>query len=203
MFKSKITKFPEIDYSKVLYADGIEYTPEMDMIGQKLFFGTIDLLNKEKEDRRKVMYINKMFDNWNYHLFQQTGFVTVAKHFVPLCIFDIVEEDLAGGMRYAKNTQPNLSIEKQKDIATGIVQSTLVWLHFAKLWGITVSDKEVDDYLDDFYRATNKSIREFKNDKDKYEHIRTDIVMKKTTAEINNRFVIKLNLTITIPRKAD
>jgi hypothetical protein len=43
-----------------------------------------------------------------------------------LCIFDIVEEDLAGGMRYAKNTQPNLSIEKQKDIATGIVQSTLV-----------------------------------------------------------------------------
>jgi hypothetical protein len=106
-------------------------------------------------------------------------------------------------MRYAKNTQPNLSIEKQKDIATGIVQSTLVWLHFAKLWGITVSDKEVDDYLDDFYRATNKSIREFKNDKDKYEHIRTDIVMKKTTAEINNRFVIKLNLTITIPRKAD
>jgi hypothetical protein len=63
MFKSKITKFPEIDYSKVLYADGIEYTPEMDMIGQKLFFGTIDLLNKEKEDRRKVMYINKMFDN--------------------------------------------------------------------------------------------------------------------------------------------
>jgi FKBP-type peptidyl-prolyl cis-trans isomerase (trigger factor) len=76
-----------------------------------------------------------------------------------------------------------------------------IWSFLAKEWNITVSDEEVHTFLDEYYKNTNNSIREYKQDKEKFNKIKNDIELRKVIDAINNKFTVKLNLNLTAPKE--
>lgn len=87
-----------------------------------------------------------------------------------------------------------LSDEQVINIAEHIIKKDLIFNELAKLWDISVSDTEISDSLQKFYKATNQSIREYTTDKAKFETVRDVILNEKITQEILKRFKVNIDL---------
>jgi hypothetical protein len=62
---------------------------------------------------------------------------------------------------------------------------------------VSVSDQEVDQVLEERYKVTNEPIRDIKNDKNKYENIRLQILNNKVINEIGYRFHVTAEIDLT------
>lgn len=74
------------------------------------------------------------------------------------------------------------------EIAKKVITKTLVFEELAKEWNITVSDQEVNDSLEQYYKFSNQSIRPYKEDKNKFEGIRNVMLEEKISNELIRRF---------------
>ena len=79
-------------------------------------------------------------------------------------------------------------------IADHIIKRDLIFSELARLWDIRVSDNEVNESLNGYYKATNESIRSYLNDKEKFENVRNVIIGEIITQEMLRRFKFTLDL---------
>ena len=91
------------------------------------------------------------------------------------------------------NEKP-ISDDKIEMLAKNIIKRDLIFEKLGKLWDIYVTDTEVKNYLNGYYKSTNQPIRELLNNKEKFEKIRLSIFNEKIIRELLLRFKVRLNL---------
>lgn len=114
----------------------------------------------------------------------------VAKSFE----FNIDAADVERVSNQLKQVYKTLPDEQIKMIANHVIQRDLVFIELGKLWDIFVTDDEVKQGLNEYYKTTNEPIRDYLNDKEKFEGIRNLIYSEKIVKEILNRFPVKVDL---------
>ena len=77
----------------------------------------------------------------------------------------------------------------------------MVFEEIAKDKKIAISDDQTKEYLDNYYKATNNSINDFLQDKEKFEEIKNIILEEKITQWLIDQFKVYLNVK-TIIRKS-
>jgi hypothetical protein len=138
-----------------------------------------------------------MYTRWQFSVFQSTSVSCVAKYlrnfFEP--IYDEEEINKLVEKILEKNKEANkdqvINFVKESEFAMAI------WGYLVKDWNIVVTEEEVDKFLDDYYKATNNSIREFKVEGEKRNKIKNDIELRKVIDAINDRFIVKLKINLT------
>ena len=88
--------------------------------------------------------------------------------------------------------QPYFKLTDQEriNLAKGQIKKDLVFEALAKLWDIFVTDEEVKEQLDNFYKVSNMSIREYLNNPERFESVRNMIRNEKIAKEVLNRFKV-------------
>ncbi|MDR3329852.1 MAG: hypothetical protein LBS76_01095 [Mycoplasmataceae bacterium] len=74
------------------------------------------------------------------------------------------------------------------EIAEKVIIKTLIFRELAKQWNINVTDEEVNASLESYYKASNQSIRDYKESKDKFEGIRNAIFEEQVTNALLKKF---------------
>lgn len=95
------------------------------------------------------------------------------------------------------NAPANLDNSKLSAIADNMIFEKPLMEFFSNEWKITVSDEDVENFLLERYRKTNESIRDIKNDKEKCEQIKKQLVLQKTVAQIPNYFHVTMEVDLT------
>ncbi|MDR0752989.1 MAG: hypothetical protein LBF02_02690 [Mycoplasmataceae bacterium] len=199
---SKIVSFPDIDYSKPIIANNLEFTSELSMLGLQLFSMTENSLKNVRGDKAKESkIINDMFNTWNFNLFQQTAFVAIVNSLIPQIKFEMDEEEFSKHIELIMKNNTNISKEQARFLAEKGFQYGMIWNYFSNEWKIVVSNEEVDEHLENYYKTTNNSIREYKTNNAEYEKVRMNLRMKKTFTEANEKFIVILQMPITIKKK--
>lgn len=136
---------------------------------------------------------------------RDNAFAAIMNIVVKSFEFKIDDEDVNKTKELVKKTYPNFTDEQLRLISEQIVKRDLVFDELAKLWDISVSDEEVKRSLNDFYKLSNQSIREYLDDKERFESVRKMILYEKITKEMLSRFRYKLDLQKpkTAPKKEE
>ena len=111
------------------------------------------------------------------------------------------EEDKAKFAKLEDHPFYKMTEEQQRNFALAQIKKQLIFDELAKLWDIRVSDEEVRTQLENFYKASNKSVRNYLNNKAEFEHVRKMIRDEKITKEILIRF--RVNWELPLPPKAE
>ena len=104
------------------------------------------------------------------------------------------EEEKAKFTKLEDHPYFKLTDEQRRNYAIGMIKKELIFKELAKLWDIFVTDDEVKDRLDRFYKSTNVSIRDYLSNKERFESVRQMILAEKITKEVLNRFKVKWEL---------
>jgi hypothetical protein len=145
--------------------------------------------------------ISNMFARWQFALFQNTLAIAVIKELKNNFDIEYDKNDVSEFMKKITSVDKNAKKDEVEKFVKNSIFSTLIWEYLANEWKITVSDEDANKFLDDYYQNTNNSIREFKNDKNKFEQIKKDIRFKKTIDELNKYFNVKLEINLAIKDK--
>jgi uncharacterized cupin superfamily protein len=138
-----------------------------------------------------------MFQKWQFSIFQNTAVINVAKYLREFFEVSYNYEEISKAAEKVVKANPNAKIEDVNRFIEQSEFSMAIWNYLAKEWDITVSDDEAHAFLDDYYKNTNNSIREYKQDKEKFNKIKNDIELRKVIDAINNKFIVKLNINLT------
>ena len=84
--------------------------------------------------------------------------------------------------------------DQKRNYAMAQIKKQLIFAELAKLWDIFVTDEEVKQQLENFYKFSNKSVRNYLNNPVEFENVRKMIQDEKVTKEILNRFKVKWDL---------
>ncbi|MDR3249832.1 MAG: hypothetical protein LBS95_02010 [Mycoplasmataceae bacterium] len=197
--KSTITKIKDIKYSKPIIVDKIEFTRDTFNVEKSLFETTLKQIQNNKDEEMKA--ISNMFARWQFALFQNTLAIAVIKELKNNFDIEYDKNDVSEFMKKITSVDKNAKKDEVEKFVKNSIFSTLIWEYLANEWKITVSDEDANKFLDDYYQNTNNSIREFKNDKNKFEQIKKDIRFKKTIDELNKYFNVKLEINLAIKDK--
>ena len=87
-----------------------------------------------------------------------------------------------------------LTDEQRRNYAIGMIKKEIIFKELAKLWDIFVTDEEVKEQLENCYKFSNVSIREYLSKPERFEAVRQMILQEKITKEVLNRFKVKFEL---------
>lgn len=79
-------------------------------------------------------------------------------------------------------------IERTKRIVEIQIYKKLIYKDLERDWEIEVTDEDVKQSLENFYKSTGNSIREYLMDKNKFEEVRKAIIEQIITARLINAF---------------
>jgi 3-methyladenine DNA glycosylase Tag len=116
-----------------------------------------------------------MFQKWQFSVFQNTTVVNVAKYLKEFFEVSYNDEEILKAAEKIVAANKNAKIDDVKRFIQNSEFSMAIWSFLAKEWNITVSDEEAHAFLDEYYKNTNNSIREYKQNKEKFDKIKNDI----------------------------
>jgi len=186
-----------IDYDKTYIIRGFVSPNVLFGFEDRIFKMTLQQLQKNDKDVDPRLVISNMFSRWNYYLVEQSGIGTVLNEISDNFEVQYDEEQIE---KLVESLDKNTGTKEDKIfyIKKTIKQNEIL-KYLGKEWGINVSDQEVNQMLDSYYEHTNKSIRDFKNDKEKFESARNDIIMKNVLESFREKFSFQLQLDL--PKK--
>ncbi|MEG3641733.1 hypothetical protein V4Q75_00240 [Mycoplasmoides genitalium] len=114
--------------------------------------------------------------------------------------FQINPEELKNVVEGLKRDVVKDADEKTiQSIAEKIIKKALVFNFLQKEWKVEVSDDIVKRVISLYYEKTNQNVREYLDDKQKFEGIRTALIEERMVLEIINHFKFHFNLTGQLP----
>lgn len=175
--KSKITNKRDIDWNTTIYISDLEIDPQvLEMHKQRI--NTV-FANLSQEERDQQVQNVVLRDN----LFSKAMDILVTYY-----DFDINPEDL-------KNFEDGIITafgeEKRpyaEEIAKKLIMKALIFDDLQKTYDIKITDQELIDILQNYYQQTNQPIRDFMQDKQRFESAKATLLEEKTTAFIIEKF---------------
>ncbi|WP_445997723.1 MPN555 family protein chaperone [Mycoplasmoides genitalium] len=114
--------------------------------------------------------------------------------------FQINPEELKNVVEGLKRDVAKDADEKTiQSIAEKIIKKALVFNFLQKEWKVEVSDDIVKRVISLYYEKTNQNVREYLDDKQKFEGIRTALIEERMVLETINHFKFHFNLTGQLP----
>ncbi|MGL5640102.1 MAG: hypothetical protein ACRDCD_00365 [Mycoplasmoidaceae bacterium] len=185
--KSQIKQKNKIDYNKKfiikeLFAD----SKIIEMHEKRLK----SLLTKETTDEEIQKRINAL-------VVKENAFNTIMEYVSSNFTYSIDKEELENvSKRFAK--QFNMDDDKDKDrlkvISEKIIIKSLIFKEIAKEQKISVSDNEAKEYLEKYYKETNRPINELLKSEEKFNEIKEIILEEKITDWLLKSFKIEFDL---------
>lgn len=181
-FKTSVKMVKPFDYDKVYEINKLQAQKEIvEMRRQQL----LKAMKDAKPEQIEQQLTNSII--------RDNAFSTIMTDIVNNFEFDIDPKQIEFVRNSIKKAQPNIPDKSLDIIVDHTIKRDLVFFHLSRKWDLTVSNKEVKDSLQAYYKATNEPIREMLNDKQKFESVRMTIFNEKIMNEILKRFKIKIN----------
>ncbi|MDR2823426.1 MAG: hypothetical protein LBV37_02735 [Mycoplasmataceae bacterium] len=157
----------------------------------------------EHEKRLKTLFKNDSQEliNTKIHniVIRDNLFNEIMMRIVPCFEVTFDGDEVKQTTENFKKQMPDRTPEVLDMIARRTIIKTLVFGELIKLWGITASDEEVRKSLEQYYQFSNESIRQYLDDKEKFEAIRSVLLEEKTANELIKRF--KHRFDLKMPRQ--
>lgn len=185
--KSKIKNKKELDYNKKFIIKELFADPKIiDMHEKRLK----SLLANETSDEEIQKRINAL-------VVKENVFNTIMEYVSSNFTYEIDSEELENVCkRFAK--QFNMDLDKEKDrikiISEKIIIKSLIFKEIAKEQKINVSDNEAKEYLEKYYKETNRPINELLKNEEKFNEIKEVILEEKITEWLLKSFKVEFNL---------
>ncbi|MDR3257897.1 MAG: hypothetical protein LBT17_03800 [Mycoplasmataceae bacterium] len=98
------------------------------------------------------------------------------------------EDELKTLKERLKTQFPQQNENNLTEIAKKVIIKTLIFRELGKQWNISVTDDEINASLEQYYKVSNQSIRDYKENKEKFEGIRNVIFEEKITNELIKKY---------------
>lgn len=186
-FKSKITKISNIDYKKTFHIEQLFADPKMlEMHAQRIK----QLYPKATDDmvRHQIDQI----------IIKENSFNMIMQYIVSNFKVDIDKEEFEMFKKRFAQQFNESDDAKLNDISTKLITKGLVFEVIAKEKNIIIDDAQAKQYLDNFYKATNNSINEYLNNKEKFQEIKDVILEERITQFLIETFVVYLNVNVIL-----
>ncbi len=183
---SSIKKLKDPDFSKEVVIDRL-------VADKQAVDFHFNRMKKEFGDKLSDADIRKRIHN----MVVRDNIFNAAMHIIVPCyeikidpkdLQNIIDSFIKGDPRLAK-----APYEYVKTMATRLMEKEMLFAVLAKEWKIVVDDKELRDSLDNYYKETNKPIREILNDPKRMEAIRRTILEQKIANEICKKLKFKMD----------
>lgn len=182
-FKSKITKVSNIDYNKTFHIEQLFADPKM----LEMHANRIKQLYPKASDEMIRNQIDQI-------IIKENSFNLIMQYIVSNFKVEFEKTELEEfKKRFAAQFNEN-DPAKLLDIAQKLITKGLVFEVIAKEKNLLVDDLQARQYLDNYYKATNNSINEFLNNKDKFNEIKDIILEEKITQFLIDTFKVYLNV---------
>lgn len=189
-FKSTVKRLSKIDYKKTFHIEELFADAKMlEMHATKI---------KQMYPQAADEMIRNQIDQI---IIKENSFNLIMQYVVENYKISFNKDELAEFKDRIKNNYPNEDDAKITEIAKKVITKGLVFEEIAKDKKIAISDDQTKEYLDNYYKATNNSINDFLQDKEKFEEIKNIILEEKITQWLIDQFKVYLNVK-TIIRKS-
>lgn len=108
--------------------------------------------------------------------------------------FEIDPKEVEAAEKRIKENFKNIPENAVHVVAEQAIKRDLVFDELAKLWDMKVSDDEVKNSLNTYYKLSNSPINQILENKEQFEYTRRMIRDQKITQEILTRFPVKFDL---------
>lgn len=185
--KSKIKQKNKIDYNKKFIIEELFADPKIvDMHEKRLK----SLLTNETSNEEIQKRINSL-------VIKENAFNMIMEYVSNNFTYSIDQDELETvSTRFAK--QFSMDLVKDKDrikvISEKIIIKSLIFKEIAKEQKISVSNDEGKEYLEKYYKETNRPINELLKSEEKFNEIKEIILEEKITEFLLKSFKIEFNL---------
>ncbi|AFQ04715.1 hypothetical protein CM5_02235 [Mycoplasmoides genitalium M2288] len=178
-----------IQYDKVIEVDRIFADPAfIEQHRQKI-------LASFKDAKESALY-----HELTHIVIKDNLFSAAMNEIVSYFEFQINPEELKNVVEGLKRDVVKDADEKTiQSIAEKIIKKALVFNFLQKEWKVEVSDDIVKRVISLYYEKTNQNVREYLDDKQKFEGIRTALIEERMVLETINHFKFHFNLTGQLP----
>ncbi|XP_032746443.1 uncharacterized protein MG377-like [Rattus rattus] len=105
--------------------------------------------------------------------------------------FELDEEEVKDQLELLKSSYPSASEENLRSRIEISIYKRLIYEDLEKDWEIEISDEEVKDTLTSYYKSTGQSIREYLQDKSKFENVRSTLKEQLIFDRLMNAFAVE------------
>lgn len=183
---SSIKKIKEPDFSKEVVIDRL-------IADKQAIDFHFNRMKKEFGDKMSDADIQKRIHN----MVVRDNIFNAAMHIIVPCYeINIDSKDLQNIIDSFIKGDPRLSqapYEYVKTMATRLMEKEMLFAVLAKEWNISVDDTELRNSLDQYYKETNKPIRDILSDPKRMEAIRRTILEQKIANEICKKLKFKMD----------
>ena len=177
VLKSKITNKRDIDWKRTIYISDLKIDPQvLEMHKQRI--NTV-FANLPEEARNQQLHNIVLRDN----LFSKAMDILVEYYDIDIDNDDVEE--------FKKGILATFGPEKEQyadEIARKLIIKALIFDDLQKTYDIKITDQELVGILQDYYEQTNQPIRDFMQDKQRFESAKATLLEEKTTAFIIEKF---------------
>ena len=177
VLKSKITNKRDIDWKRTIYISDLKIDPQvLEMHKQRI--NTV-FANLPEEARNQQLHNIVLRDN----LFSKAMDILVEYY-----DFEIDQADVE---EFKKGILATFGPEKEQyadEIARKLIIKALIFADLQETYDIKITDQELVGILQDYYEQTNQPIRDFMQDKQRFESAKATLLEEKTTAFIIDKF---------------
>lgn len=177
VLKSKIVNKRDIDWTKTIVLNDLKVDPQvLEMHKQRIdtIFASLPI-----EQRGQQLHNIVLRDNL---------FSKAMEFIVPCYDFEFASEDVS---EIAKGVVANYGESKKphaEEIAKRMITKALIFDDIQRSFNLEISDDELMNILQDYYKNTNQPIRDFMEDSEKFNNAKRTLLEEKTTAFIIEKF---------------
>lgn len=181
--KSTIKKIKDIDFKQKIIINSLHADPKM-----------VDSHLKRLQELFKDAPKEQINQRLNAIVVRDNIFDHAMALIAPCFDINIDEDDVKPLEAEIKKGLPNQTDEFIKSIAHRMISKWLIFSELAKLWDIKVTDEEVNEALEKYYAFSNQSIKQYLEDKTKFNSIRSVILEEKIVNKVIDSFPREINL---------
>lgn len=175
--KSKIKSKKPIDWSRTIVITDVSIHPKVFEEHKK----RVDTVFANLSEEMRNQQLNNI-------ILRDNIFNKAMDFLVQDYEFEIDKEELDKFKNNLKSTLNQESDEILEEISEKLIKKILIFADIQKENNITISDDELIKILNNYYEQTNQPIRDFMEDKEKFENAKNSLLEEKTTAFIIEKF---------------
>ena len=150
--------------------------------------------DKMKATMKEKLSEKEIWDRINSIIIRDNIFNAAMEKFEKSFEYSLDSSEIENIINMLKQMFPDRDLKILENIAEKMIIKEMIFEVLAKEWNIEVNNNEVEKALDSYYKFTNESIKNYLEDKEKFENIRKTIFEEKMANEIIKRIKYEFDL---------
>ena len=125
---------------------------------------------------------------------RDNAFNAAMNEIVKCYEINVDQEEWDKAFANLKAKYPTHKEEFLKNLSKHSIIKTLIFQDLAKLWNISISDDDARESLENFYKLSNEPIRDYLENKEKFQGVKEMLLHEKIVNEILRKFKFNFNI---------